>query len=80
MRMGRDTVSDNDIAGGIQLGAGAAWGGTNTRGLGNVQTETNIGNLNIYTQATDAQGIVHDARRELGKNPLIGAMNGGNHE
>lgn len=74
---GKGYVSDNDIASGIQLGAGAAWGGTNTRGFGNVQTETNIGNLNIYTQATDAQGIVHDARRELGKNPLIGAMNGG---
>lgn len=54
---GSDYLSDKDVLSGLQM-AGV---GQNRQQAGN----TNIGEIKVYTQATDAKGIVRDMKGEL---------------
>lgn len=74
---GKGYVSSQDIMGGIQLGATMSSGRRPGAANGGNVSETHIGEIKIYTQATDAEGMVRDIRKELGKNPLIAISNGG---
>ena len=40
-----------------------------------ISSQTHINQLNMYTQATDAEGIVRDIQGELDRNPLIPGVN-----
>lgn len=78
---GKGHVSDDQIFEGIQVGAGVgaqSYGRSYNRG-GNstTTTDTQIGQVNVYTQATDANGIARDMGGALRRNTLVGAANGG---
>lgn len=47
------------------------------RSLGSTSTTTSIGQITIYTAATDAQGIAHDLRGELNKRGVVVQANSG---
>ena len=40
-----------------------------------ISSQTHINQLNMYTRATDAEGIVRDIQGELDRNPLIPGVN-----
>jgi len=74
---GMGHVDDRQILAGVQVGSvmSATSGGNTTSN--NTRTETNIQNLNVNTQATDARGIANDLPGQLRRNSLIAAANGG---
>ncbi|WP_447876939.1 hypothetical protein [Serratia fonticola] len=78
---GKGHVSDDQILKGMQVGAGVSaqqYGNTYNRGDNSTTTtDTQIGQVNVYTQATDANGIARDMGGALRRNTLIGAANGG---
>lgn len=78
---GKGHVSDDQILKGMQVGAGVSaqqYSNTyNHGGNSTTTTDTNIGAVNIYTQATDANGIARDMGGALRRNTLVGAANGG---
>lgn len=57
---GAGYVSDSQISAGVRLGAGVRASTTNSSVASTSTSETNIGTVNIHTQAQDAQGIARD--------------------
>lgn len=74
---GMGHVDDQQILAGVQVGSvmSATSGGNTTSN--NTRTETNIQNLNVNTQATDARGIANELPGHIRRNGLIAAANGG---
>ena len=69
------------VLGEMRVGAGISaerYGNTYNRG-GNstTSTDTQIGAVNVYTQATDANGIAREMSGALRRNTLVSAANGG---
>ena len=69
------------VLGEMRVGAGVSaerYGNTYNRG-GNstTTTDTQIGAVNVYTQATDANGIAREMSGALRRNTLVSAANGG---
>jgi soluble lytic murein transglycosylase-like protein len=68
----------NRVLGGVRVGAGASAMGAPSPLMPSTSTsEVNINNLNVVTQATDAQGIARDLPSQIRRNSLVAAANGG---
>ncbi len=74
---GAEYFTEKDMFRGIRVGSTVTSGMRTGSANGGTVSETHIGEIKIYTQATDAEGIARDVRKELGKNPLIAIANGG---
>lgn len=54
---GSDYLSDSDLMTGLSMAG--------VKGGGGGSTSVSVGNVNVYTQATDAQGIARDAKSAI---------------
>ena len=62
------------VTGGLAMTGGSRWGGHSGGGGG---SQTNIGQITIHTQATDAKGIARDMRVELSRYGFVMQANTG---
>lgn len=75
--IGAGKVSEQDIYSGYQMGAGIAANSNVNNRNSSSSSEVNIQNLNVNTQATNAEGIARDLPPQIRRNGLVAAANGG---
>ncbi|WP_447881059.1 hypothetical protein [Serratia fonticola] len=69
---GKGYVSDNDIMGGIQVGARAAMQrNSGSYGGAGSKTEINIGKMEMTTSASNQQALATDMQRSIGRSSLL---------
>ncbi|CAI1771897.1 Uncharacterised protein [Serratia fonticola] len=69
---GKGYVSDNDIMGGIQVGARAAMQrNSGSYGGAGSKTEINIGKMEMTTSASNQQALATDMQRNIGRSSLL---------
>lgn len=70
---GKGYVSDNDIMGGIQVGARAAMqrNSGSYGGAAGSKTEINIGKMEMTTSASNQQALATDLQRSIGRSSLL---------
>lgn len=77
---GKGYLSDSDIMGGIQLGAGASAMRNSTGGMGggnSDKTSIHIGEVNMQTSASTAGALGDDLNRNVRRNSLVTPMMSG---
>ena len=68
---GKGYVSDDQITGGVQLGAGVRAANTNNNTTKTSSSEISIAKIEVNTQAKDAEGIARDIGPAIQQNGLV---------
>jgi hypothetical protein len=69
---GKGYLSDEQITGGVQVGAGARAASTNNNTASTNSSEINIAKIEVNTQAKDAEGVARDIGPAIQQNGLVG--------